>query len=195
MPILRKGDPRKHANYQTLSLISHASKILLCIINNTFVAGLRNPNSAQDAFTKQYTDTNDSLRVLKTGDTMTGNLFFDARTDNIEIGCNSPGSEKCFRIYLGGEANKINIFNNNIDFFAGSTVNVSAGTASNIIVVGSEEVVFNKSLSMANNIITNLTTPRSPLDASNKRYVDAKYEILSDRLLDLEGRDDRREGS
>ena len=74
-------------------------------------------------------------------------------------------------------------------------MNVSAGTALNIIVVGSEEVVFDKSLSMANNRITNLTTPRSPLDASNKRYVDGKYETLSERLLDLERRDDRREGS
>ena len=156
------------------------------VLNNKFVAGLRNPNSAQDASTKQYTDTNDSLRVLKTGDTMTGNLVFDARTNNIEIGCNSLGSEKYFRIYLGGEANKINTFNNNINIFAGSTVNVSAGTAINIIVVGSEDVVLNKSLSMANNRITNLTTPRSPLDASSKRYVDAKYEILSDRPLDLE---------
>lgn len=165
------------------------------VLNNKFVAGLRNPNSAQDASTKQYTDTNDSLRVLKTGDTMTGNLFFDARTTSIEIGCKALGSEKYFRIYLGGEANKINIFNNNIDIFAGSTMNVSAGTTLNIIVVGSEEVVFNKPLSMANNKITNLTTPISPLDASNKRYVDAKYEILSNRLLDLERRDDRREGS
>ena len=32
VPILKKGDRREHANYRTLSLISHASKILLCII-------------------------------------------------------------------------------------------------------------------------------------------------------------------
>ena len=132
-----------------LQIVEHnVIKIMFSITN------LRNPNSAQDASTKQYTDTNDSLRVLKTGDTMTGNLLFDARTNNIEIGCNSLGSEKYFRIYLGGEANKINFFNNNKNIFAGSTVNVSAGTALNITVVGNEEVVFNKSLSMANNRIT-----------------------------------------
>ena len=88
---------------------------------------------------------------------------------------------------MGGEANKINTFNNNINFLAGSPVNVSVGTALNIIVVGSEDVVLNKLLSLANKRITNLTTPRSPLDASNKRYVD--------RLLDLKRQDDRREGS
>jgi hypothetical protein len=110
------------------------------VLNNKFIAGLRNPNSAQDASTKQYTDTNDSLRVLKAGDTMTGNLLFDARNNNIEIGCNTLGSEKYFRIYLGGEANKINTLNNNINIFAGSALSVSAGTALNIIVVGSAEV-------------------------------------------------------
>ena len=44
------------------------------VMSNKFIAGLRDPFSAQDAATKNYTDNNDNLRVLKTGDTMTGNL-------------------------------------------------------------------------------------------------------------------------
>ena len=43
-------------------------------MSNKFIAGLRDPFSAQDAATKNYADNNDNLRVLKTGDTMTGNL-------------------------------------------------------------------------------------------------------------------------
>ena len=33
------------------------------VLNNRFIAGLRDPCSAQDAPTKKYTDTNDNLRV------------------------------------------------------------------------------------------------------------------------------------
>ena len=35
------------------------------VLNNKFVAGVRDPSSAQDASTKKYTDTNDNLRVKK----------------------------------------------------------------------------------------------------------------------------------
>jgi len=56
------------------------------VMNNKYIARLRDPFSAQYASTKTYTDTNDNLRVLKTGYTMTGSLYFDAITRNIELG-------------------------------------------------------------------------------------------------------------
>jgi len=36
-----------------------------------------------------YTD----LKVLKTGDTMTGNSYFDGSTRNISVGCNNLGAD------------------------------------------------------------------------------------------------------
>jgi len=64
---------------------AHVYQALL--MNNKYIARLRDPFSAQNASTKKCTDTNDNLWVLKTGDTMTGSLSFDAITRNIELGC------------------------------------------------------------------------------------------------------------
>lgn len=44
-------------------------------MSNQYIASLRDPNSAQDAATKNYVDTRDNLRLAKTGDTMTGALL------------------------------------------------------------------------------------------------------------------------
>jgi len=88
------------------------------VMNNKYIARSRDPFSAQDASTKKYTDTNDNLRVLKTGDTMAGSLYIDAITRNIELGCNNLGTEQFFRIYLGSEACKINTCNNDVSIFA-----------------------------------------------------------------------------
>ena len=71
------------------------------VLNNNYIAAVRDPFSAQDASTKKYTDTNDNLRVLKTGDTLTGSLYFDAKTKNIELGCKNLGLGMYFRLYLG----------------------------------------------------------------------------------------------
>jgi len=70
------------------------------IRNNKYIARVRDPFGAQDASTKKYTDTNDNLRVLKTGDTMTGSLYFDGTTRNVEFGCTNLGTEQYFRIYI-----------------------------------------------------------------------------------------------
>jgi len=44
------------------------------LMNSNYIANLHDPNNAQDAVTKNYVDTNDNLRVLKAGDTMSGAL-------------------------------------------------------------------------------------------------------------------------
>ena len=103
------------------------------VLNNRFVAGVRDPFSAQDASTKKYTDTNDNLRVKKTGDTMTGNLYFDAT--NAEIGCKNLESGQYFRLYLGSEACKINSYNNDISIFAANSLSVSVGANINILAL------------------------------------------------------------
>jgi len=143
-------------------------------MNNEYIARLRDPFSAQDASTKKYTDTNDNLRVLKTGNTMTGSWYFDGTTRNVEFGCTNLGTEQYFRIYLGSEACKINTNNNNVDIFASNGLNFSVGTDLNIISINSSEIVFTNPLSMTNSKITNLSTPSSPTDAATKQYVDTR---------------------
>jgi len=43
-------------------------------MNSNYIANLHDPNNAQDAATKNYVDTNDNVRILKAGDTMSGAL-------------------------------------------------------------------------------------------------------------------------
>jgi hypothetical protein len=157
-----ENDPRIHV-YQDI------------VMSNKFIAGLRDPFSAQDAATKNYTDKNDNLRVLKSGDTMTGDLYFDAITRNVEIGCKNLGSAQYFRLYLGSEACKINSYNNDVSLFAANSLSVSVGANINILSINVAEVVLTKPLSMTNDKITNLATPTDPTDAVTKQYVDTKF--------------------
>jgi len=144
------------------------------VLNNKYVADVKDPFSAQDASTKKYTDTNDNLRVRKTGDTMTGSLYFDAITTNVEIGSKNLGPGKYFRLYLGSEACKMNTYNDDISIFAANSLLVSVGINVNIVDINAVEVALTKPLSMTNNKITNLATPTDPTDSATKQYVDTK---------------------
>ena len=65
--ILKKGDPREHANYRILSLISRASKILLCIIKERIHAKVEFESSPEQAGFRQGRGTHNhvtSLRIL-----------------------------------------------------------------------------------------------------------------------------------
>ena len=67
VPILKKGDPREHANYRTLSLIFHASKILLCIIKERIHGMVEFESSPEQAGFRQGRGTHNhvtSLRIL-----------------------------------------------------------------------------------------------------------------------------------
>jgi len=43
-------------------------------MNSNYITNLHDPTHLQDAATKIYVDTNDNLRMLKAGDTMSGTL-------------------------------------------------------------------------------------------------------------------------
>jgi hypothetical protein len=146
------------------------------------IINLQNPVNYSDCSTKGYCDT----KVQKTGDTMTGNLYFDGSTRNIHIGCNNLGADKYYRLYLGTEENKINTVNNSIYIFSERLISFNVSTAMNIIVVDSGGITFSKSVFMNDNFITGLATPHEPRDAVNKQYVDSKYEELNARLQRLE---------
>jgi len=109
-------------------------------MNIKYIARLRDLISAEEASTKKHTDTNDNLRALKTGDTMTGSKYFVGTTSNVEFGCTNLGTEQYFRIYLGSEACQINTNNNNLNIFAAYGLNFSVGTDLNIIVNNSPEM-------------------------------------------------------
>ena len=145
------------------------------VLNNNFVAGVRDPFSAQDASTKEYTDNNDNLRVKKTGDTMTGDLHFDAITRNVEIGSNNLGPGQYFRLYLGSEACQINSYNNDVSIFTENSLSVGVGANMNSLAINASDVVLTKPLSMKNNPITIVALPTNQTDVATKQYVDTKF--------------------
>jgi len=134
---------------------------------------------------KAYTD----LKVLKTGDTMTGNFYFDGSIQNLSVGCNNLGAENYFQIYLGSEAINITTDNSNFNLFAPRIITISAESDLNIIVIDYEEIItFRKPLYMTNHRIPDLDTPVAAIDAVNKQHVDSKFDALNERLQRLESR-------
>jgi hypothetical protein len=58
-----------------------------------------------------YVDAQDAKRVLRAGDTMTGDLLFTGATANRILGCTDLGTGKAFAFYVGLPANAITLDN------------------------------------------------------------------------------------
>jgi len=126
--------------------------------------------------------------MLKSGGTLTGNLYFDGSTRNVSVGCNNLGADNYFWIYLGSEAINITTDSSNFNLFAPRIITISAESDLNIIVIDTVGITFHKPVYMANHRILDLGTSAGATDAVNKQYVDSKFDALNERLQRLESR-------
>ena len=150
--------------------------------SNCRIINSQMPVNDTDCVTKSYCDA----KLLKSGDTMLGNLLFDGSTRNIHIGSINLGTDNYFRMYLGSESDKINFYNGALDLFVGRILTLNIGSEMHIMVIDSGGITFTKQLDMNDRNITGLADPIEPRDAVNKGYVDRKFEELNARLERLE---------
>ena len=143
---------------------------------NNELTDLKTPVNDKDAAPKSYVDQ----RVLNTGDTMTGNLSFNATGNkNINILVNNLSVQKSFTI--GADSGVAFVrFTRNL----GSTSCVLKGTAINFVcnstVMTLNNIAINclKKMDMGNNAIINTLDPVNPQDVATKHYVDSQMAIL-----------------
>jgi len=134
------------------------------------IINLPAPENANDCATKAYSD----LKVLKSGDVMTGNLFVNiSNTDATRsLGCNNLWGSKTFNLLLGNERNKIEytigrpvnfITTNGLDVFAFSRKFIGVGDGV------SNQTSFYSGILMHGQKISDLATPSVNDDAVNKK--------------------------
>ena len=69
-------------------------------LNNT-IKNVKYPSDDTDVVTKQYADNADNLRILKSGDTMTGDLVLNIGESNVrQLGFNDLTAGKSFNLLL-----------------------------------------------------------------------------------------------
>lgn len=150
--------------------------------NNCRIINSKPPISDTDCVTKSYCDA----KLLKNGDTMLGNLYFDGSTRNINLGCINLGVDNYFSLYLGSGDDRINFKKNVLDLAVGRIITVNIGSEMNIVVIDSGGITISKPLFMNDRNITGLAHPVEARDAVTKHYVDDKFDELFARLQQLE---------
>ena len=136
------------------------------------------PSAAGDATSKSYLD---STTVSKTGDVISGNLIMQVgNNSSLSLGCNdlrgSSGSgriPKRFNLLLGSTTDLIqNQMGQPITFQ--STDGILLRIADNELAkFGSSNVTSQRDINMNEGLVTNLISPDSDSDATNKKYVDS----------------------
>ena len=166
---------------------------------NRTVTNLNAPANATDAATKQYVDNANSLKVSKTGDTMTGQLQVNASikaqspyyyssltSDGLFVQSNSSGKDYTSVIHVGSggnvEGGRYMGYKASTSQFASVGFNTSDPRFPLVTLTrnGTDPVV-----------LTGVATPTDSNDAANKAYVDANKGITQtaadNRYLQLSG--------
>lgn len=113
------------------------------------ITGLATPSGSSDAANKGYVDTQDALRLLLSGGTMSGNI---AMGGNLVTGLGAPSNS--------GDATSKTY----VDSAVALKLNLSGGTMSGNIVMGG-------------NTVTGLAAPSNSSDAVTKSYADTNFAL------------------
>lgn len=131
-----------------------------------------------------YVDGQDALRVLKAGDTMTGDLLFTTAISETDrrLGCTTNSTTQKFTLFLGDNLNRIEHTDDTsqtqgvVLYSAGSSFRVKVDDVL-ICQLGIANFgyisEFQKPISMANNAITDVADPTDAQDVATKNYVDS----------------------
>lgn len=137
-----------------------------------------NPADDQDAATKHYVDSNVSGRVLKNGDTMTGNLLLTCGSDHIRsLGCNDLTDVKTFHLYLGDEGNQIKCRIGQPILMQATTGVLFRHGRRDVLRIGKtaldNRIEVYQDILLEQHYVRNLHDPENAQDAATKRYVDS----------------------
>ena len=134
------------------------------------------PSNDNHLTNKKYVDEQVTLKVSKTGDTMTGDLFLSNGRDLTRaMGCKDLDGNKDFNIYLGNTTNKIEgRINQPIILQSTTGFRFRVNNEAMLEMVGTLPSKINvyKPISMHSAHITGLRDPSGPSDAATKKYVD-----------------------
>src|ERR1043165_8815914 len=173
--------PGDHAGDEAVSF-SQAMALVAGEIHNR-----EDPTADTDFTNKRYVDEQDAMKVSKTGDTVSGDLFIAASSDPAVdriLGCNNLLERQRFTLLLGNTGNKITFLNSPKNAPAvirtanGLRVRINDEVAIEIVKDGRDTVsrinVF-KPIYMNGAGITGLAEPTGDGSAATKKYVDNSW--------------------
>ena len=137
------------------------------------------PTADDHLANKKYVDEQDGMRVSKTGDVVTGNLFLSTGSDRTRtMGCKDLRGPKQFQLLLGNTANKILCRLNDPITLQTTDGFLCKQGENDIIRFGKSStdprIELYQNITMNEKNIANLHDPAEAQDAATKNYVD-KY--------------------